>query len=212
MLQPLSEGWVYRWEPIVARAWGDEEFKKRLLEEPSAVLKEHGVETTPGVKIKVVENGETLVHLTIPTKPDKHYSREVLDEMVSDKFMEHELWGAEIVHLTVEAAYDVALKNRLLSDPISVLKTAGFEVPADLQIKVVENTDHEYCITLPAKPQHMEPAELSDEDLARVVGGSRIGGSIWFGANQRLKYTTNPAVRAIRGAGVSRYGISRYRR
>jgi Nitrile hydratase, alpha chain len=187
MISPLSEGWVYRWEPIVGRAWTDEAFKRRLLADPAGVLKEHGVKTSPGVKINVVENDDRLIHLTIPTKPDRRHTREEIDQMVDEKLMEHELWGAEAIQLTVEAAHDETLKKRLLADPVRVLQQAGLEVPSGIQIKVIENTETQYSLTLPAKPVDVEPADLSDEDLARVVGGSRIGGSIWYGSNRRRR-------------------------
>jgi hypothetical protein len=54
---------------IVAKAWQDDAFKKRLLANPSAVLKEQGLEVPKGTEIRVVENTDQIVHLTIPAKP-----------------------------------------------------------------------------------------------------------------------------------------------
>jgi hypothetical protein len=180
MMQPLTHGWVEAWEPIVGRAWEDDEFKKQLLANPTAVLKEHGVEAMPGVRIRVLENSASIVHLTVPTKPDTPPTREEVASAAADSYLDNQLWGAEIIHLVVRAASDDGLKTRLMANPAAVMQENGLEVPAGLEIRVVENTNDQYCLTLPAKPDH-EPAELSDEDLARVVGGSRIGGSIWYG-------------------------------
>lgn len=58
-----------QWSQLVARAWADDALKQRLLAEPAAVLKEHGVLVPDGIQIKVAENTEKLVHLTLPVKP-----------------------------------------------------------------------------------------------------------------------------------------------
>lgn len=57
------------WGQIVAKAWQDESFKKRLLAEPAAVFKEFGVAVSPSIQVRVVENTDTRVYLTIPAKP-----------------------------------------------------------------------------------------------------------------------------------------------
>ncbi len=38
---------------IIAKAWVDEEFKKRLLADPATVLKENGIEIPEGMTVKV---------------------------------------------------------------------------------------------------------------------------------------------------------------
>ena len=53
---------------VIVRAWTDEAFKKRLLEDGTAVLKEEGVSVPEAMTVKVVENSETLYHLIIPPK------------------------------------------------------------------------------------------------------------------------------------------------
>jgi hypothetical protein len=57
------------WSQIVARAWQEESFKKRLLAEPLAVLKECGVEVPPGIQLRLVEDTNEILHLTLPAKP-----------------------------------------------------------------------------------------------------------------------------------------------
>lgn len=54
---------------IVARAWTDEEFKQRLLSDATTVLRENGIDVPAGVKFKVVESTNTLIHLILPAKP-----------------------------------------------------------------------------------------------------------------------------------------------
>jgi len=54
------------WAAIVVQAWADEKFKKRLLADPTGVLKEKGLSVGPGVRIKVVEDTDQVVHLRLP--------------------------------------------------------------------------------------------------------------------------------------------------
>jgi hypothetical protein len=51
------------WGRVVARAWGDESFKARLLREPAGVFKEYGFEVPPTLAIRVVENDDRMIHL-----------------------------------------------------------------------------------------------------------------------------------------------------
>jgi nitrile hydratase alpha subunit len=70
------------WGQIVAKAWQDEGFKKRLLADPAPVLQEHGVTLQRGAKVKVVENTENLHHWTLPVKPSQdELSDEQLDRV-----------------------------------------------------------------------------------------------------------------------------------
>ena len=53
-------------QQIIARARMDDAFKKRLLAEPTAVLKEAGVEIPEGVEIRILENTDKVIHLVWP--------------------------------------------------------------------------------------------------------------------------------------------------
>lgn len=59
-----------QWNKIVARAWADKNFKRRLLAEPASVLQEHGIDVPAGVKVRVKEVKDrwdgTLI---LPPKP-----------------------------------------------------------------------------------------------------------------------------------------------
>ena len=58
-----------RWGQIVVKAWQDDGFKKRLLAEPAAVLKEYGLEVPPGIQLRLLEDTDQIIHLTLPAKP-----------------------------------------------------------------------------------------------------------------------------------------------
>lgn len=54
---------------VIARACVDEEFKKRLLAEPTTVLAENGIEIPEEWMVKVVERKEKEIHRTLPQRP-----------------------------------------------------------------------------------------------------------------------------------------------
>jgi hypothetical protein len=58
-----------KWGQIVARAWADEGFKRRLLADPAAVLRESGFAVPPGVRIQMAEDTDQIFHLVLPQKP-----------------------------------------------------------------------------------------------------------------------------------------------
>ena len=64
-----AEDQLNQWGQIVAKTWQDDAFKKRLLANPSAVLKDEGLAVAPGVQIRVVENTDKVQHLTLPARP-----------------------------------------------------------------------------------------------------------------------------------------------
>ena len=56
---------------IIAKAWHDDAFKKHLIANPHAALKENGVDVPAGVTVKVHEDSEHTHHIVLPAKP-KH--------------------------------------------------------------------------------------------------------------------------------------------
>ena len=57
------------WADVVAKAWADQSFKKRLLADPAAALKELKLSVPGGLQVKVVEDTDNLVYLHLPAKP-----------------------------------------------------------------------------------------------------------------------------------------------
>lgn len=56
---------------IIARSWGDAEFKQKLIDDPIAVLEAEGLPIRAGMQIKVLENNDHLVHLVLPNSPSQ---------------------------------------------------------------------------------------------------------------------------------------------
>lgn len=66
-----AEEQAKKMEQLIAKTWADEVFKRRLLSNPVAVLKEEGVEVPEGIKVVVVEDTSTVMHLVLPPKPSE---------------------------------------------------------------------------------------------------------------------------------------------
>src|SRR5439155_26137757 len=64
---------------IIAKAWSDETFKKRLLAEPAAALKAEGIALPEGVSVRAVENTATMFHFVLPPKPTGELSDQELE-------------------------------------------------------------------------------------------------------------------------------------
>ncbi len=65
---------------IIAKAWVDEEFKKRLLADPATVLKENGIEVPEGMTVKFVEGKENEILVPLPPRPPESRGAELSDE------------------------------------------------------------------------------------------------------------------------------------
>lgn len=91
-------------QAIVARAWQDPEYKKRLLANPKAVLEEELNKIRPGVKLPetlqvyVHEETPNALHLTLPVNP-KDYG-----DLSGDEWMDDVTGGCIAIIVAVAAA------------------------------------------------------------------------------------------------------------
>ena|SRR5579883_1498865 len=80
----LSDKYKKIWAEIVAKAWTDEKFKKRLFAHPEEVFKEYGLPVDPSVHYKLMEETpgtKREIILTFPKKPEGEMSEEELRKM-----------------------------------------------------------------------------------------------------------------------------------
>ena len=54
---------------LFAACWKDEALKARLMSDPTAVLAERGINVPDGIDVKVVENSDNTVVITMPNQP-----------------------------------------------------------------------------------------------------------------------------------------------
>ena len=72
------------WTKIVAKAWTDEGYKQRLLDDPNSVMSEEGIKIPEGVEFKCVEDTERQVWLVIPPNPDGSINTELDDAQLNE--------------------------------------------------------------------------------------------------------------------------------
>lgn len=68
-----------------------------------------------------------------------------------------------------KAMADEAFKQKLIDQPRATLAEEGIEVPAGLEIRVVEDTDRLLHLVLPDKSA---AGKLSEADLVAMAGGT----------------------------------------
>jgi hypothetical protein len=76
------------------------------------------------------------------------------------------------IEIAKKAWHDEAFHKAILSDANAVYeKELGRKLPAGIKIKVLEDDAHTVHFVIPQKPANA--AELSDQDLEAVAGGSK---------------------------------------
>ena len=55
-----------QYRDLIQKASNDPAFRTRLVKHPREVLKQEGWEIPDGLEVRVVENTDTLMHLTLP--------------------------------------------------------------------------------------------------------------------------------------------------
>jgi hypothetical protein len=70
---------------ILAKCWGDENFKKNLLIDPTAILKAEGIEIPTGYTIRVLENTDKVVNYVLPPNPNAELSDSELEAVAGGK-------------------------------------------------------------------------------------------------------------------------------
>ena len=76
---------------LFAACWKDEALKSRLMSDPKAVLKEHGLDVPDNIDVKVLENADDCVHITLPTPPPGHLE-------LSDDELSNAAGGVQAIH------------------------------------------------------------------------------------------------------------------
>jgi hypothetical protein len=66
---------------VIKKAWDDEAFMQRLLEDATTVLKEQEIPLPEGMEVKAVQNAEKLTYLVVPPKPSSSISDTQLDKV-----------------------------------------------------------------------------------------------------------------------------------
>ncbi|MEM9945796.1 MAG: nitrile hydratase subunit alpha [Cyanobacteria bacterium P01_D01_bin.36] len=132
---------------IVAKAWADEDFKQRLLEDGSGAIAELGLTGFSSEHMVVVENTSQVHNLIVCTLCSCYP------------------WA--ILGLPPTWYKSFAYRSRAVIEPRSVLKEFGLEIPKETEVRVWDsNADIRYLV-LPERPDGTE--NLSEQELAALV-------------------------------------------
>ena len=131
---------------IVARAWTEPAFKKKLLADGNTAVAELGLDV-PGLKFVVLENTAKLHHVVVCTLCSC-YPRTILGLPP--------LWYKSKEY-----------RSRTVREPRDVLAEFGTSVPEDVEVRVVDSTADCRFLVLPRRPAGTKG--WSAEQLARLV-------------------------------------------
>jgi nitrile hydratase len=131
---------------VVARAWTDQAFKKRLLENGTKACEELGLDV-PALKLLAVENTPG-VHNAIVCTLCSCYPRMLLG-------------------IPPEWYKSRNYRSRMVREPRAVLAEFGLVIPQNVQIRVHDSTADMRYIVLPMRPTGTEG--WSEERLAALV-------------------------------------------
>jgi Nitrile hydratase, alpha chain len=73
-----QQAWVRGMGQVVAKAWSDPEYKASLKADPAAALAAEGLDVG-NVEVRVVENTDNVVYITLPPAPSEEISDEALE-------------------------------------------------------------------------------------------------------------------------------------
>ena len=147
---------------LIISCWRDDSLKQRFLNDPHAVLAEHGIDVSDDANVNVVENTDSTVHISLPAPPEGNASLEDIWWSVSLKWS---LLGMLKSHcapaefpvamnacnaIIAACLEDDAFKQRVRSDPYAAFAEHGIEVPESINLLVLENTNDTRHIALPS--------------------------------------------------------------
>lgn len=132
---------------VVARAWTDPAYKKRLLDDGTAAIAELGFSGMQGEDMVVVENTAEVHNMLVCTLCSCYP------------------WPTlGLPPVWYKAA---PYRSRAVSDPRGVLKEFGVEISEDKEVRVWDSTAELRYMVLPERPAGTE--RLSEEQLAALV-------------------------------------------
>ena len=132
---------------VVARAWVDPEFKERLLDDPTAAVKELGYEIPHDPVLAVVENTEEVHHLVVCTLCS--------------------CYPTSLLGRPPDWYKSFAYRSRAVMEPRAVIREFGLELDQGVAVSVVDSTADLRYLVLPRRPARTE--DMTEEELARLV-------------------------------------------
>ena len=132
---------------VVARAWVDPAYKKRLLTDATAAIAELGYVGGQGEDMVVLENGPKVHNLVVCTLCS--------------------CYPWPILGLPPVWYKSAPYRSRAVIDPRGVLHEFGLELPEDAEIRVWDSTAELRYLVLPERPAGTD--NMTEESLAELV-------------------------------------------
>ncbi len=139
---------------VVARAWSDPDYKRRLLEDGTAAIAELGFGDAQGSKIVVLENTSSVHHVVVCTLCSCYP------------------WS--VLGLPPSWYKSYAYRSRVVREPRAVLREFDLDLPDSVEIRVWDsNSDLRYMV-LPERPVGTED-HTQEQLVSLVTRDSMIG-------------------------------------
>jgi nitrile hydratase subunit alpha len=132
---------------VVARAWVDPAYKKRLLSNAPKAIAEFGYLGTQGDHMVVVENTPKVHNLVVCTLCS--------------------CYPWPVLGLPPVWYKSAPYRSRSVIDPRGVLREFGLELPEDVELRVWDSTAELRYLVLPERPPGTE--KLTEQELAALV-------------------------------------------
>jgi nitrile hydratase len=145
---------------VVARAWTDEDFKRRLLEDATEAMKELEVGGFVSEAVIALENTDSVHNMVVCTLCSCYP------------------WG--VLGLPPSWYKEPAYRSRVVREPRAVLAEFGVTLPDEVEIRVWDSSSEVRYIVLPQRPPGTD--DLSEEQLAKLVTRDAMIGTGLAGA------------------------------
>jgi len=132
---------------VVARAWSDPDYKRRLLTDPDAAIAELGYGGMQGEHMLVVENTPKVHNMVVCTLCS--------------------CYPWPVLGLPPVWYKSAPYRSRSVIDPRGVLREFGLELPEDVEVRVWDSTAELRYLVLPERPAGTD--KLSEQELAALV-------------------------------------------
>ncbi len=132
---------------VVARAWVDPDFKRRLLEDASEAANSLGHVSPVGAHLIALENTPEVHSLVVCTLCS--------------------CYPWEVLGLPPVWYKSAPYRSRAVIDPKGVLSDFGLKLPEQTKVRIWDSTAETRFLVLPMRPEGS--AELSEEQLAELV-------------------------------------------
>jgi nitrile hydratase len=132
---------------VIARAWVDPAYKKRLLADAPAAIAELGYTSGQGEHMVVLENGPKLHNVVVCTLCS--------------------CYPWPVLGLPPVWYKSAPYRSRTVIDPRGVLREFGLDLPEDVEVRVWDSTAELRYLVLPERPAGTE--KLNEEELSALV-------------------------------------------